>query len=123
MSYDYVLFKPRGPMKSAQEFDEQNLLPMGRDADDVQRQISAVFPDVVWDQPYDGAGQTDPRGPAWMMFRVETHQLPPIVTFLDTSFRQNVVDRIRHLCRALGWVAMDMQTNEFLEMPAGVAEA
>jgi hypothetical protein len=103
MSYDFMMFKPVGEVKSPNDLSEETTAVIGSDAE-IREALSRLYPEIDWQDDQFGSLNA-PDG--WYEFRLYD---PNGKSFaICTSHRAVERPLISEICRALGLVAFDGQ--------------
>jgi hypothetical protein len=112
MSYDFMVMKPRAPVRSAQDLNERSLVE--QPASEVKAALSKLLPGLAWSQqPGNGAwsARVEDEG-QWYEFLVGA---TPEAWAIFTSLRPGEHPLVARICKALGVVAMDCQTMAVIQ--------
>ena len=114
MSYDFLVFKPRVPVRSMADLSEQAVAM--QDAREVVAGLSRLYPALAWKesklrdhQPRWQAQMEDDE--TWYEFSVESPST--LAWSIRTSHRASRRAAIAAICRSLGCLAFDGQAMRF----------
>jgi len=100
MSYDYMFFRLKPDARTTEDFNEQNIEPIGT-LDEIKSRLTEAFPKAKW---WGDTGWLDPDVPMGC-FDLADDAVPPRCF----SLSRIDVDEVKLVCRALGVVAFDGQ--------------
>lgn len=117
MSYDFLIFKPRKPIRSMEDMEEGAFLQ--QDPVIVVNVLSEMNPSTNWSREPDGGwfGSLDSED-GWYEFRVPA--TPDLCWTIHTSRRTATRSLVPAICRALGLIAFDGQALVIVH-PDGVS--
>jgi|SRR5580692_9151174 hypothetical protein len=103
MSYDFMMFKPVGELRSPDDLSEETTAVIGSVAE-IREALSRLYPEIDWQDEHFGSLD----GPdSWYEFCLSADDQKCFS--IHTSFRANERRLIPEICRALGLVAFDGQ--------------
>jgi hypothetical protein len=117
MSWDVIMFRIRGGLRSIEQIEESDFLPLG-DAKEVRTAVSRVLPEVDWSgRPY---GRYYGDG---FSIEVGVDDKDVIDSMMLHVFGGGgAVTMIARLASANGWAAFDCSAGEFID-PANPSDA
>jgi hypothetical protein len=113
MSYDFMMFKPVGELRSPDDLSEETTAVIGSVAE-IREALSRLYPAIDW-SPDGGQGVIfgSLDGPdTWYEFYL--YENDPKSFSVHTSFRTNERRLIPEICRELGLIAFDGQVYALL---------
>lgn len=111
MSWDAVILRIRGPIRSAKDVAESEYLPLGS-PESVVAAIGAVFPAVKWDSPTHAMGSLDYyTGIIFDFHQIET------CSWVDVAVSGSCdpIPLLLALANANDWVILDVQSGDFID--------
>jgi hypothetical protein len=103
MSYDFMMFRPVGEVRSPDDLSEETTAIIGSAAE-IREALSRLYPTLGWRDEHFGS-LAAPDG--WYEFRLSLDDQKSFS--ICTSFRADEHRLIPEICRALGLVAFDGQ--------------